>query len=527
MDVDAVVTEVASAVGLAEGRSGVRDVMRAIARSEPVATREVSRQAELPIPLVTAVCNELRKRGVVDRGQPVRLTPEGRAALNLPPRPDGSAGISGQCPCCAGRGVVVPEAAAALTAQLERLSAGIPGVKLELDQTHCTVPTKIHRVLRMHEAGALDGKAVIVLGDDDLTALAVAAFCALPGSGPGSAADPVVDTDADLLAFIGNRVAGAGTEVELCQHDLREPLPGGLLGVFDVACTDPPYTVAGAELFLSRAVSALTADAGQHVFFSFRCPPSGGNPAHPGADRADGADRAGAAARLQRVPGGGCAGRHQPPVPPAHHGRGRAADHRRLPGAAVHGGPPGRSPALPLRGLRRGAPGRAGRALGDDQRAEGGWLPGVRGHGVPADAAGGPVTTGPATGQVRAAGSGYLIRPAGDADLDAVAAFEVDIARVSFGDDAITDAGLHRKRVAGALGKPGEVTVVAAAAGAPSVPVGWAWLSGRTNSLTGARYGNFRSLAVADMPGPRGRGGTVDGSGSCRRGGRWIASAHR
>src|ERR1022692_1925220 len=30
--------------------------------------------------------------------------------------------------------------------------------------------------------------------------------------------------------------------------------------------------------------------------------------------------------------------------------------------------------------------------------------------------------------------------------------------------------------------------------------LGWAWMSPRTNSLTGARYGNFRSLAVADIP---------------------------
>jgi len=81
MDVDAVVAEVASAVGLAEGQSGVRDILRAIARREPVAAREVSRAAELPVPLVTAVCNELRKRGVVDRGRPVRLTPEGRSAF--------------------------------------------------------------------------------------------------------------------------------------------------------------------------------------------------------------------------------------------------------------------------------------------------------------------------------------------------------------------------------------------------------------------------------------------------------------
>jgi L-amino acid N-acyltransferase YncA len=95
---------------------------------------------------------------------------------------------------------------------------------------------------------------------------------------------------------------------------------------------------------------------------------------------------------------------------------------------------------------------------------------------------------------------GYLIRPAGEGDLEAIAGFEVEIAKVSFGDEAVTDAGLHRRRVTGALGKPGEITLVAVARSAPGRPVGWAWLSARTNSLTGARYGNFRSLAVADIP---------------------------
>jgi L-amino acid N-acyltransferase YncA len=98
------------------------------------------------------------------------------------------------------------------------------------------------------------------------------------------------------------------------------------------------------------------------------------------------------------------------------------------------------------------------------------------------------------------AGPGYLIRDAAEGDLDAIAAFEVDIARASFGAEAITDTALHRKRVLGALGKPGEVALVAVAARQPAVPLGWAWMSARTNSLTGARYGNFRSLAVADVP---------------------------
>ncbi len=98
-----------------------------------------------------------------------------------------------------------------------------------------------------------------------------------------------------------------------------------------------------------------------------------------------------------------------------------------------------------------------------------------------------------------AAGGGrHRIRPAGERDLDAIARFEIAIARASFGADAITDQAFHRRRVAAALGRPGEITLVAEdQAGAP---VGWAWVTERTNSLTGDRYGNFRSLAVADGP---------------------------
>lgn len=104
-------------------------------------------------------------------------------------------------------------------------------------------------------------------------------------------------------------------------------------------------------------------------------------------------------------------------------------------------------------------------------------------------------------GGAEAAAPGFRVRPAREEDLDTITGFEIDIARVSFGDEAIEDPALHRRRVAAALGKPGEVTLVAVAPGAPQKPVGWAWLSGRTNSLTGARYGNFRSLATAGIPG--------------------------
>jgi L-amino acid N-acyltransferase YncA len=96
--------------------------------------------------------------------------------------------------------------------------------------------------------------------------------------------------------------------------------------------------------------------------------------------------------------------------------------------------------------------------------------------------------------------SGYAVRPATSTDVEAIVAYEIDIAVVSFADEAITDPALHRKRVTGALGKPGEIMLVAVAEGAPDAPVGWAWVSARINSLTGDRYGNFRSLATSDGP---------------------------
>jgi GNAT superfamily N-acetyltransferase len=108
-------------------------------------------------------------------------------------------------------------------------------------------------------------------------------------------------------------------------------------------------------------------------------------------------------------------------------------------------------------------------------------------------------------GGQKMSGSAFVIRAAGDEDLDAIAGFEIEIARVSFGDEAIEDPALHRRRVGTSLGKPGEIALVAVRAAADGStgdgpPVGWAWLSGRTNSLTGDRYGNFRSLAAADIP---------------------------
>src|SRR5215469_14335942 len=126
MDVDEIVTAVAGAVGLAEGESGIRDILVALLSAEPAAVREVARLAELPVPIVAAACGELRKRGIVDTQRPVRLTPSGRDAVRAAA---GGTDVRATCPACGGRGVVIPPELAGLAAELQPAADGAPGAR--------------------------------------------------------------------------------------------------------------------------------------------------------------------------------------------------------------------------------------------------------------------------------------------------------------------------------------------------------------------------------------------------------------
>ncbi len=255
-----IVHEVAASVGLAEGDAGVRDVVRAAARLEPVAVRKISRVTELPIPIVSAICNELRKRGVVDRARPVQLTAHGRELFATP---GDEIAAEAACPACAQREIVVPASLAPVARRLASFAARAPTARVELDQVHCDVETKIRRVLALHEAGALDGRRVLLLGDDDLTSLAISLVAEHLGVRP--ARIDVVEVDRDIVAFLRR----APFDVHVIAHDLRDPLPSGLRGSIDTVFTDPPYTVEGATLFLSRAAEAVDGESRADVFFAF------------------------------------------------------------------------------------------------------------------------------------------------------------------------------------------------------------------------------------------------------------------
>ncbi|MGI5212799.1 N-acetyltransferase family protein [Plantactinospora sp. CA-290183] len=88
----------------------------------------------------------------------------------------------------------------------------------------------------------------------------------------------------------------------------------------------------------------------------------------------------------------------------------------------------------------------------------------------------------------------FVVRQAAERDLDALTAFEITIAKISFGDGAITDPAVHRGKLEKALVREQENMFVAA--DAEDRAVGFLWLALNINFLTQDRYANLRSLAV-------------------------------
>jgi predicted methyltransferase len=121
----------------------------------------------------------------------------------------------------------------------------------------------------MQEHGALDGKDVLVLGDDDSLSAGIAlAGKALSASGRLARRVVAVDTDERILRHLRDIAVAEGVIIGLVRHDLRKPLPGDLQGEFDTVATDPAYTVPGLILFLSRAIEAIKPEGGR-IFLSF------------------------------------------------------------------------------------------------------------------------------------------------------------------------------------------------------------------------------------------------------------------
>lgn len=122
----------------------------------------------------------------------------------------------------------------------------------DLDQFTATEQTTARRVALMSFFEDIDGKRVLFLGDDDFTSV---------GAGLQKKASriTVLDVDSRICDEIFQISSNQNLDIDVDKYDAFQQLPGKYRGQYDVVFTDPPYTVQGIEMFLSRAIDSLDA----------------------------------------------------------------------------------------------------------------------------------------------------------------------------------------------------------------------------------------------------------------------------
>ena len=235
--------ELAGKMTLKEGEEAVRRVLGEIHRRGKVGTKDLARATRLPTPVAAAIRRELEKAGLVARKGGAVLTETGKEfveeVLGMVADHRMTEGSTGIAP------VHEP-----ILEKLRDYSSRRPSADPKLDQAHATPETALRRALYMLDGGNLAGRNVLFLGDDDLTSVAAGLLRVAKGI-------TVVDIDGRLLEVITGISEEEGLGIRCILHDLREPLPEEFMGAFDTFLTDPPYTIPGLELFLSRGVQAL------------------------------------------------------------------------------------------------------------------------------------------------------------------------------------------------------------------------------------------------------------------------------
>ena len=139
--------------------------------------------------------------------------------------------------------------------------------KREYDQFLATTKSSVAKAQLLLAKGLDHSANIALIGDDDLVSLALVMLS------PSIKSIKVFDIDDKVLETIKQSAKEIDTDkISVQSYDSRKPLPKTDLNKYDVVLIDPPYTKAGAQVFLHRAIELLkkkkTYD-GAYILFNF------------------------------------------------------------------------------------------------------------------------------------------------------------------------------------------------------------------------------------------------------------------
>lgn len=220
-----------------------------ILRELAVSKRTFWELLEINSPLrdFVAALKRLNERGLIAIDETgFYLTGEGKTKIN----PKSLAFEGKICPSCFGKRIIPEAKFREVLEEFKRIAEKRPSPSLDFFQGYMLEQDVVARAALMHYYGDLDGKEIVLIGDDDLLSIALA-LTGLPSR------ITVLDIDKRLGDFLRAVNRDYGFNIEFVEYNVAQPLPKELRGKFDVFSSEPLETVSGLKAFIMRGVTCL------------------------------------------------------------------------------------------------------------------------------------------------------------------------------------------------------------------------------------------------------------------------------
>jgi predicted methyltransferase len=228
--------------------------------------KQLSLALFLPVPIISAIKNELKKQGVVETNSGVSLTSRGEETVRSELKIE-HVNLQRYLEI-----IKVKDAQELLVIfpELFEIFEERPEVDVTIDQSKATVETSLKRALYLLQNNELLAGELLCLGDDDLVSVACAFLHQYIFDKQKSALQIVVfDKDERILNYIKEVTEKYSLSIQCESHDLLEALPKEVEDKFDCVITDTPYTYQGLNLFIMRSLYCLKDDKLTSIFLSY------------------------------------------------------------------------------------------------------------------------------------------------------------------------------------------------------------------------------------------------------------------
>jgi len=261
-----ILKEITNNVRIKEGYAAIEKYCLLLLCYPNCSVKFLSNQLSLPIPLISAIKNECKKRGLIETNKGISLSKNGEKIIRE------ELGLEN---------LIIERYLEMLdTTKTNQLLLKIPvlndifqnrpSADVTLDQSKCEINTALKRVIFMLENEFLLNKKIACIGDDDLISVM---FCFILkyifGGKKHYCYITVFDKDIRIIDYIRKIVDQYCLSITCIVHSLENTIDAKYLAQFDCFTSDPPYTLAGLELFLSRGIELLKRERLLSIFLSY------------------------------------------------------------------------------------------------------------------------------------------------------------------------------------------------------------------------------------------------------------------